>query len=222
MIQALIFALLAVGVGIAFCFLGYRFFRFLLPIWAFFTGIFFGVSLIGTLLGEGFFSTALGLIIGFFLGLLLAALAYFVFSLGIVLFGASVGFSIGQGAMLILGFQEGFISFTVGLIVSLVFAIVFVVWRFPRLFVVFITAFGGAMAIITGLFVLFGQVPAAQESLRLTSAMVTNSVFWTLSWIILGAFGTAIQYGVEKEVDMMEVYVYETATLNDMNNKIEA
>ena len=208
-LHVLLFSSLSILIGLAFMLFGYRFFRILLPIWAFFAGLFFGISGFDALMGGGFLATSMGLIAGFFVGLFFAIIAYFAYAFAVILFGASLGFAIGQGALLLLGFHEGFITWLTGIALAIVFIMLFAKFRMPRLIIVIATAFGGAMAVITGIFVLFGQLPPDAILLGLSRLMIGNSFIWMLLWIAAGAFGTAVQYATEKQVELMQAYEWE-------------
>ena len=56
-IMAFLFIL---GLGIGMCYMGYRIFLVLLPIWGFFAGLWFGGFTVSQFLGGGFFATTAG------------------------------------------------------------------------------------------------------------------------------------------------------------------
>ncbi|MGD8586106.1 MAG: hypothetical protein PVJ75_12205, partial [Chloroflexota bacterium] len=68
--------LIALFVGAAICFGGYRWFLILLPVWGFFFGFGLGAQSIQILLGVGFLATVSGWLVGFIVGLLFAVLSY--------------------------------------------------------------------------------------------------------------------------------------------------
>ena len=75
-LQGLLLGALAIGIGLAFAFWGFRVFLILLPIWGFFAGFIFGANGVDYLLGDGFLATTTGWVVGFLLGLLFAVLSY--------------------------------------------------------------------------------------------------------------------------------------------------
>lgn len=204
-LQVLVFSALAILIGMVFNFVGYRFFRFLLPVWAFFVGMLAAMSAFDSLLQNGFLSTSMGLIVGFFFGLLLAAVAYFAYSFAVVIFGATVGFALGQGLFLVLGVDPGLLTWLAGVAMSVVFVLAFIKFRMPTLIIVVITTLAGSMAMIMGLFVLFGKLPPMMADLRTTSAMIEGSFLWVLLWLVLAGLGVATQYATEREVNYMKV-----------------
>ena len=211
MFEVLIFFLFAVVIGLMFTFFGYPFFRLLLPIWAFFAGLFFGVQGLMDLLGPGFISFSLSLIVGFALALFLALVAYAAYSLAVYLFGITVGYVLGSGLMMALGFEPGLITFFVGAAFAIGLIALFVKGNMPRFLIIVLTASAGSMAVMSGIFVLFGQVPTLGPTLQLTRYMVWGSWFWLLVWAVLAGFGMAFQYAVSRmgEDDLAGTYDFE-------------
>lgn len=208
MLEVLLFFVFAVVIGLMFTFFGYPFFRILLPIWAFFAGLLFGFRGIEDLMGAGFLSASLGLILGLVLGVVLAVIAYSVYSLAVYLFGLTVGYALGSGLMLAIGFDPGLVTFAVGAVSAVGLALLFARGNMPRFVIVFMTATGGAMAVMSGVFVLFGKVPMLGPTLEITRYMVWGSLFWLLIWAVLAGFGMAFQFAVTKmsNEDLNEVY----------------
>lgn len=194
MFEVLIFVVFATIIGIMFLFFGYPFFRVLLPVWAFFAGLVFGFNGIVGLMGASLISSSLALILGFVLGLVLAAVAYFAYELAVYIFGASVGYVLGAGLVTALGFDPGFLSTVAGLAGAVLLAVLFMQLKMPKFLIIVLTASAGAMAVITGLFVLFGRVPDAAGALQLTQYLVTGSWFWLMAWIALMVVGMGFQY----------------------------
>ena len=101
-----LFGLLAIGLGLAFCFLGLRLFIILLPVWGFLTG--FSLGLVGTttLLGTTLFADAVGIVVGVVLGLVFAVASYLIYGIGVLILGAGFGAGIGTSIMYALGFES--------------------------------------------------------------------------------------------------------------------
>lgn len=194
MFEILLFFVCSVVIGLLFMFLGYPFFRILLPIWAFFVGLTFGVNGLEALFGANILSASSGFVVGIFIGFALAVLAYLLYSLAIYWFGLTVGYVLGSGLMMAMGFTDGFMATLVGVLVALGLVALFVMARMPKSLVIILTAAAGAMAVIMGLFVLFGRIPDVAASLELTGLIVTGSWFWMITWIVLAAVGITFQY----------------------------
>ena len=210
MIEILVFFVLSVVIGLMFVFFGYPFFRVLLPIWAFFAGISFGISSLSVILGSGLITGTLGLVLGIILGIILAAIAYYVYSLAVYLFGLTVGYVLASGFLMAIG-AGGFLATVVGIGAAILFVVIFAILSMPRFLVVLLTAAAGAMGVIMGLLVLFGRVPEVFASLQLTSYIVANSWFWVMVWAALAAIGIGFQYillTVFGKAELSEEYVW--------------
>lgn len=215
----LLFAFFAVLVGLAFTFAGYKFMRILLPLWGFFAGLVLGASGVQGILGTSFLADAVGITVGLFVGLLFAALAYFFYSFAVILLGAQAGFVLGSGFILLIGFNEGLISWLVGFVLAVIFAFAFAILKMPKLILVVLSAFGGAMGVVYGLLVLFGQVDMG-SGLASAKPFVDNSFLLGLFWFVLAVLGVASQYAQGKGTNWNEVYVYETAPKSDTKPEV--
>ena len=160
--QDFLIGVLILLVGAAFCFVGYRFFQILIAIWGLFAGFNLGAASMTALFGQTFLGATTGLVLALVVGLLFAILAYFFYYVAVVLLGASVGYLLGSGLMAAFGLNNpGFLSVTVGIVLAVGFALLIVLFNLPKLFIMLYTAFGGAVAMLAGLLVLFGQVQVA-------------------------------------------------------------
>ena len=115
MLTAILIGLLLILLGAAFSLFGYRLFVFLLPIWGFIVGFLLGAQIISSLFGDGLLSTALGWIVGFGIGILVAILSYFIYSFGVYMLAATFGLGIGAVLMHTIGIESGLIITVVAL-----------------------------------------------------------------------------------------------------------
>ena len=95
--------IIALIVGLVFCFTGYFAMRVVIPIWGGFAGFMLGAGLVDNFTDEGFLATALGWVVGIALALLFALLAYFYYEISVVIAMAAIGFTIGSTVMVALG-----------------------------------------------------------------------------------------------------------------------
>jgi hypothetical protein len=193
MFQTILVALFALLLGLGLTFAGYRFFRFLIPFWGFFVGLSIGAQTVQALFGTGFLSTVTGWVVGFIVGLALALLAYFFYSLAIILLGASTGYWLGAGLMTAIGFDPGLISTLVGIAFAVIFALMMMVLNMPKIYAVVLTSAGGASALLAGVLLLFGQIPLDALGQGALSAVLFYSTFWLLIWLAVMAFGIVVQ-----------------------------
>ncbi len=195
-IQLLLLSLIAFGAGLAFLLVGYRFFLLLLPIWGFFAGLWLGAQSVSWLLGEGFLVSVTGLVVGFLVGLILAAFSYLFYAVGILLLGAFFGYWFSSVLLYVLGFSPGFFVSIASIITAIVFATLTVLLDVKKHLVIIITAFGGAGAVLTSLMLMTGRITVTniQAGAAETLSMVfDDSVFWMLLWLALAIMSIVFQ-----------------------------
>ena len=195
-IQLICLSLLAFTLGLAFLLAGYRFFLFLLPIWGFFAGLWLGAQTVSILLGEGFLVSVTGLVVGLFVGLILAVLSYFFYAVGVLLLGATFGYWLGTAVLYAFGLDSGFVVTITSIITALVFAVLTVLLDVKKHLIVVITALTGASGILLSILLVFGQISITDLQIGAAQAMgaiLESSVLWFLLWLILGIAGIAVQ-----------------------------
>ncbi len=185
---------LALLVGLAFTFVGYRFFLILLPIWGFLAGFAIGANAVASLFGEGFLSTITGWGIGFILALVCAVLAYLFWYAAVVILAGSVGYAIGGSALGAIGIDPGFLTFLAGIALGAVFLIAALVLNVPRYVIVILTGLGGAAGVVLGVALVVGRVPvAALGDAGLLGAVINDSLLWAAAWAVLAIAGMFVQ-----------------------------
>ncbi len=193
-LEGLLIGALAVLVGLAFAFVGYRFFLVLLPIWGFIVGFALTANAIAGLLNEGFLVTVLGWIAGFFVGLLFAVLSYFFWYIAVIVLAGTVGYAIGASLLTAIGVDSGFLVFLAGLAVGIVFFVAAIVLAVPKWAIVVLTSIGGAGAIVVGAALAIGRFPVSGLGEGgIVSAAIGDSVLWGLAWLVLAVAGMVVQ-----------------------------
>lgn len=194
-LEGLLVGALAVLIGLAFAFVGYRFFLVLLPIWGFIAGFALTANAIAGLLNEGFLVTILGWIAGFFVGLVFAVLSYFFWYVAVIVLAGTVGYALGASILAAFGVDLGFLVFLAGLAVGVVFFIGAVVLAVPKWTIVVLTAIGGAGAIIVGVALAIGRFPVSGLSEGgMVSAAIGDFVLWGLAWAVVSVAGVVVQW----------------------------
>lgn len=180
-------------VGGTFCFTGYRFFHWLIPIWGFVAGFLITATVIRDLYGGGFLATAAGWAFGVVIGLLVAVVAFTFYYVAVVILGASLGFTLGVGLVSLFGAQPGWLSVLVGVIVAVDVAMVVVFFDLPKALIVLFSALSGAGAIISGALLLFGQI--SLDSLRngVVGDLIRGTWVWFVAYLILALIGVIVQ-----------------------------
>jgi hypothetical protein len=220
-LEVLLFAFLALVVGLGLTFMGYAAFRVLLPIIGFFAGLWLGMDIVKDFsMNYPIMGVSLGLILGVILGGIFAAVAYFVYALAIILIGLSLGYALGAGLMLALGLPNGFLTFTVGIIGAVALGYLFWKGDMPKLYIMVITAFAGASALFAGVLALFGQIPPSQLGLAVVQPYIAQSWFWIVVWVVIGGVGLFTQMQTVKAAESMVPASYNyDATVKDYKEK---
>lgn len=195
MLATITLALLAVLLGLAFCFAGYRFFLVMLPIWGFFGGFWIGAYAISLILGSGFLATTTGLVVGFVVGIIGAVLSYLFYTVGVLIIAGAFGAALGSGIMSALGFDPGLITTIVAIISGLVAAGLTLVLNIQKYVIITISAMAGALLVILSGMLLFGQVTVAdlQSGGNFVQPIFQGSWFWGLVWLALAIAGVVLQ-----------------------------
>lgn len=188
-----IIGVLAIGIGTLLCFAGYVIARITIPLWGFLAGFLIGAAGVSDALNSQFLGTALGIVVGLVMGLVFALLAYFFFSLAVVLLGASLGYWLGTGFITMLGFDKGFLSASVGIGLGVVFAIVAIVINAPKYYLIVTTGFSGAVAVVGGFLVIFNKLEI--DSLSYVEAINSTNlpIFWSFIIFGIAVLGIVIQ-----------------------------
>jgi hypothetical protein len=195
MLEAFLFAILAIVVGLGLGLMGYVAFRVLLPIVGFLGGLWIGLDATTHFLSSfPIVGVSLGLVLGLILGVIFAAIAYLVYELAIVIFGISIGYALGAGFMLLLGLPNGILTFVVGVVVAIALGMAFISVNMPKLYIMGLTAFAGASALVAGALVLFGQISPSEMGLGFVDAYIGQNWFLIAVWALFGAIGFFIQY----------------------------
>jgi len=201
--QDFLIGALVLLVGAVFCFVGYRFFRILIVIWGFFVGFNLGTAAMTSLFNNAFLGTTTGIVLGLVIGLVFAALAYFFYYFAVVLLGASAGYTLGSGLIGAIGLNNpGFVAVIVGVVLAVVFAFLILVLNLPKLLIMVFTALGGAVAMLAGLLILFGQVKVAYLQYGDAVALVKASWFWSIVALALAVVGFLAQWRTMQEYNL--------------------
>jgi hypothetical protein len=195
-IEGLLLGLLAIAVGLAFAFYGFRVFLVLLPIWGFFAGFLLGANAMTALFGDAFLATTLGWVVGFLLGLLFAVLSYLYYWIAVILLGGALGYQLTIGLLQWIGFEgDGLIAFVLALIVGAVFAVGFFLLHMPAVLVIVATAISGAGAAVAGVIVALGLVDHTGLQHGIWGVYNTHDlgIIWMIGAIVLAFAGAIYQ-----------------------------
>jgi len=185
--------MIALLFGMAITFSGYRLFITLLPIWGFLFGFGLGAQTLQALFGYGFLSTATSWVVGFIVGALFSVLSYLFFIFAVALLASSVGYGLGVGIMLWIGFNYGLLTWMVGVMAGLVLVFITLGFNLQKLMIIIETA-------IIGGGILIGTMMLGAGGLALTSfvenpigLMFQDSPLWMILYLVLVAAGIFVQ-----------------------------
>ena len=206
-LEGLLLGALAVGIGLAFAFWGFRVFLILLPIWGFFAGFLLGASGIEYIFGDAFLATATGWVVGFLLGLLFAVLSYLYYWVAVILLGGALGYQLTIGLLQWIGFDaDGIIAFILAILGGAIFAVGFFLLRMPAVLVIVASAITGAGATVAGIAIGLGIIDYQELSGGIFGAYAVSDMGWLgIIAAIVIAFAGAI---------------YQTRTVADMTMAI--
>ena len=194
-------ASLSALLGLAFCFLGYRVFLVMLPIWGFFAGFWLGAEAVALLLGTGFLATVTGWVAGAALGLVGAVLSYVFYLAGVAIVAAGVGAALGAGLMSAIGFETGLLTTLAWLAGGLVAAGLTLWYNVQKYVIIVITAAAGANLLVLSPLLLFGRISLEELTLAGSSVglVFQESWLWVVVWVILAVAGVVVQLRANRE-----------------------
>ena len=209
-LEGILLGLVALVIGAAFTFYGFRFFLILLPLWGFVIGFAAGAQLLGLLFNEGFLATIAGWIVGFVFGIGFALISYFWYWAAIVLLAGGVGYEIGLGLMALVNI-DGWLAVAIGLILAVVFVVGAIALHVPRLMIVVFTAIGGAAILTGGVLMVIGTIEPGQLNDGIVGAILYKNTLWGLVFIVLAVAGAFYQLKMQVLPDDLDRGAYRYA-----------
>lgn len=193
--SSILLALVAAIIGATFCFVGYRVFLVMLPIWGFFGGFWMGAMGTSLLLGSGFLGTAAGFVVGFVVGLIGALLSYLYYIAGLSIVAAAVGGAIAAGIMGALGFAPGFISAIVTLLSALAAVGLTLLLNLQKYVIIILMSMEGGTLVVLGGMLLAGQITILdlQARTNFLQPIFEGYWYWGVVWLVLVAAGIVVQ-----------------------------
>jgi hypothetical protein len=183
--------LLIIGAGLAIS--GLRLWFWMLPILGFIAGFFLGTILVYQLAGDGILATVLSWIVGFIGGVAFALISWYWWYFGVIIAAGSVGATIASGLAASFGADRQWVLLIVAIIGAALFAFAALILNLPTYLVIVNTAIIGALAIVTGLLLIFNRIDLDTLGDGHAVAIVNDSLGWWLLWIVLAGIGIAMQ-----------------------------
>ena len=185
--------MIALLLGLAVTFGGYRLFMVFLPIWGFIFGFGLGAQTLQILFGVGFLATVTSWVVGFIAGSLFAVLSYMFYSFGVAILAGSLGYGLGVALMTWIGLSPGIIPWLVGVILGIALVTVTLMLNLQKYVIIIGTSIGGAGLLIGTM--MMGVVGVAltkfvNDPIR---TMLQDSPIWTILFLALAIGGIVVQ-----------------------------
>ena len=209
-LEGILLGLVALVIGAAFTFYGFRFFLILLPLWGFVIGFAAGAQLLGLLFSEGFLATISGWIVGFVFGIGFALISYLWYWAAIVLLSGGVGYQIGLGLMALVNIT-GWLAVAIGLILAVIFVVGAIALHVPRLMIVVFTAIGGAAILTGGILMVIGTIQPGDLNSGIVGAFLYTNWLWGLVFVVLAVVGAFYQLKMQVLPDDLDQGSYRYA-----------
>jgi hypothetical protein len=200
--EILCMATIALLFGLVVVFSGYRLFLFLLPIWGFFSGFLLGAQTIDALFSTGLLATVTGWVVGFFVGLLFAVLAYLFYFIAVGIISFSLGYGATYGVLGWIGLDTGFLLWLVAVIVGVVVALVVYRFNIQKYAIIVASAVGGTGVIIYTFLVLFNGAIAVSLLNNPVRLALENSFWWLLFFLVVAGLGIVAQIQANRSFEV--------------------
>lgn len=197
-----IFGVLLLLVGAGLVLAGLRVFFLMLPIWGFVSGFFIGGIAFSNLVGDGFLATVGVWLVATLVGILFGVFSYLYWYAGALVTAGSVGALAGSGLLALFNVNTAWIVLLFSIIGFALFALVAYVINLPVYVVAVNTAIAGAVALVTGLLLMFNRIGFEQLGYGGAWAFINDSWFWLLLWIAVAAFGISIQWRIASVISL--------------------
>lgn len=191
--QDVLVGLIAIVVGLVFCFRGFLAMRIVIPIWGAFSGFLLGAGFIDSITDEGFLGSVLGWTVGVVVAVVFGLLAYLYYEVSVMIAMAAIGFTLGVGAMAALGVTWSWLVVLVGVLLGIVLAAAAILIDLPTILLVLLTALAGATSIVFGAMLLFGAVDTADFASTAATEELDDDWWWYVMYLVLAVVGVFSQ-----------------------------
>lgn len=199
--QDIIVGIIALVVGVMFCFWGYLAMRIIIPIWGGFAGFFFGASLVAGITERDFLSTLTGWLVGLAVAVVFFLIAYLYYEISVILVMTSIGFTLGTTLMVALGVSWSWLVVMVGVLIAVALALIAIAADLPTGILVVLTSLAGASAIVLGIMLIVGQSETKGFSTSRFNDAIGAQWWW---WLIYAALALAGVISQVRVVDRLQ------------------
>lgn len=193
--------IVAVVVGLLFCFRGYLMMRVIIPIWGAFAGFVLGAGVVASVTGDRFLAGVAAWVVGAVVGLVFGMLAYLYYEVSILVGVTAIGFMLGTTAMVALNVRWTWLIVLVGVLVGVLLGLLAVVGDLPMLLLTVLTALGGSSTAVGGAMLLAGAVDTDDLTESNVVDLVQDRPAWWFLYAGLAVAGLILQFRVLRQVE---------------------
>lgn len=186
-------ALLIGAVGLYLLLAGFRFARTSIALWGFIVGHLLGGTLASDMLNVGSLGTKRSVLLGLATGIVSALFAYMFYGYAVVVLVGGIGYWLGSGFLLLLGFVPGVVSAIGGLLIGVACAIIVLRSGITKPALIILTSLAGSLSLIGSILVIVRKFSLESLSYISVTAGTVSSLLWLLSVISFMAIGVSIQ-----------------------------
>ena len=200
--------------GLGICFLGYRAFLVLLPVWGLLSGIWLGTQFGSVNFGDSSLATIGSWALGIILGVILAILANWLFKIGFTLIAAIFAGAVTSAVLTALGIRPGLLELGLFLAAIIGTGLLIRTFHLEKYAIIVLTALAGADLIVLAFLRLYGAVNLSDIiDGNLISPIVRQS------WISLAALFIIAGLGVVVQTMINRNYQYTPRIVNKVMGK---
>jgi hypothetical protein len=189
--------LIALLVGVAMVFNGYRWFLIFLPIFGFVFGFGLGAQTMQALFNQPMFTSIISLVVGLIVGVVFAFLSYFIYLFGVAIYAGAIGYGAALAIMSAIGFSLNFITWLIGIVAAVALAFVVLKFNVQKYVIIIGTSLAGAGVVVASTIYAFSPPLRQQLINEFTSASVklaiSQSFWWWLVFVLLVGGGIYTQ-----------------------------
>lgn len=195
----ILIGILAVLTGGLFALQGGNLMRIMFPLIGFVAGFSAGAGMISAITGDGFLSTAFSWVVGFFVALLFAVLAYFFYAFAVVLAFAGLGFSLAAAILSVFNLDWNWLVIIVGTLTAIAFGLFATVGGLPMGVLIVATSFFGASMIIYGLLLVLNIASFGDFSNGTIYHTIRTNIGLYILWATVGVTASITQFRILEE-----------------------
>jgi len=187
--------LIALIIGVAITYNGYRWFLILLPLFGFVWGFGLGAQTLQALFGTAMFATVTSWVVGLVVGVVFAVLSYFIYLFGVALFAGALGYSLAVIIMQAIGFNLNFITWLIGIAAAVGMAFVVLKFNIQKYVIIIGTSIIGAGTVVASVIYAFSPNKELinQFTQLAVKAAISTSFWWWLIFIAMVGSGIYLQ-----------------------------